>query len=108
MIAGTSKDKGEMSKKGEKEVIHSGHFMVSNFEAEAQDDEENVLLDVPDEGEKDDVRRDCKTSAYKRDHSGGLKQVTKVLNKHHHGVNEMFNIDSSLTKLFNAMSIAYK
>ena len=27
-----------------KEAIHSGHFMVSNFEAEAQDDEEDIKV----------------------------------------------------------------
>ena len=34
-----------------KEAIHSGHFMVSNFEAEAQDDEENIKVPVPEEVE---------------------------------------------------------
>ena len=29
-----------------KEAIHSGHFMISNFEAEAQDDEENIAVPV--------------------------------------------------------------
>ena len=29
-----------------KEAIHSGHFMVSNFEAEAQDDEEDIAVPV--------------------------------------------------------------
>ena len=33
-----------------KEAIHSGHFMVSNFEAEAQDDEEDIAVPV---GEND-------------------------------------------------------
>jgi hypothetical protein len=32
-----------------KEAIHSGHFMVSSFEAEAQDDEENIAVPVPEE-----------------------------------------------------------
>ena len=34
-----------------KEAIHSGHFMVSNFEAEAQDDEEDIAVPVPEEAE---------------------------------------------------------
>ena len=29
-----------------KEAIHSGHFMISNFEAEEQDDEENIAVPV--------------------------------------------------------------
>ena len=33
-----------------KEAIHSGHFMVSNFEAEAQDDEEDIAVPVSDLG----------------------------------------------------------
>lgn len=32
-----------------KETIHSGHFMVSNFEAEAQDDEFQVAVPVSEE-----------------------------------------------------------
>lgn len=33
----------------EKEAIHSGHFMVSHFEAEAQDDEDEVAVPVPED-----------------------------------------------------------
>ena len=29
-----------------KEAIHSGHFMVSNFEAEAQDDIDDIAVPV--------------------------------------------------------------
>lgn len=32
-----------------KETIHSGHFMVSSFEAEAQDDEYQVAVPVSEE-----------------------------------------------------------
>jgi len=32
-----------------KEAIHSGHFMISNFEAEAQDDKDNIAVPVPEE-----------------------------------------------------------
>ena len=32
-----------------KEAIHSGHFMVSNFEAEAQDDEEDIAVPVSED-----------------------------------------------------------
>ena len=35
-------------KSSERETIHSGHFMVSHFEAEAQDDED-VLVPVPED-----------------------------------------------------------
>ena len=30
--------------KRHKEAIHSGHFMVSNFEAEAQDDNDDIAI----------------------------------------------------------------
>ena len=39
-----------------KEAIHSGHFMVSNFEAEAQDDEEDIAVPVREE---DDWEEKC-------------------------------------------------
>lgn len=35
-----------------KEIIHSGQFMVSSFEAEAQDDEFQVAVPVPVSEEK--------------------------------------------------------
>ncbi|KAG8036071.1 hypothetical protein G9C98_004650 [Cotesia typhae] len=37
------------SPKDSRETIHSGHFMVSDFEAEAQDDEDELAVPVPEE-----------------------------------------------------------
>ena len=40
----------EAQRKKSKEIIHSGHFMVSDFEAEGRDDEDDeVLIPVPEE-----------------------------------------------------------
>ena len=35
-----------MAVRRHKEAIHSGHFMVSNFEAEAQDDIDDIAVPV--------------------------------------------------------------
>ncbi|XP_045617223.2 MLX-interacting protein isoform X2 [Procambarus clarkii] len=91
-----------MGRKGEKEVIHSGHFMVSDFEAEAQDDEENVLLEIPG-----DIYAGCSDPS-----RGNVPQeeegVITYAKKNRAARIETVSIDSSLTKLFNAMSIAYR
>ncbi|XP_076058400.1 MLX interacting protein mondo isoform X2 [Oratosquilla oratoria] len=90
---------GSMGRKTGKETIHSGHFMVSDFEAEAQDDEENVLLEIPED--------DIATSSGSHERGSGSNNQVDVT--HRPLVSkEMFAIDSSLTKLFNAMSIAYR
>lgn len=39
-----------------RETIHSGHFMVSDFEAEAQDDEDDLAVPVPDQEETQTTR----------------------------------------------------
>lgn len=74
--------------KPEKETIHSGHFMVSDFEAEAQDDEFNVAVALPDEEIKL-VVVPCEISTPKEK----TQQVS---------------IETSLTKLFQCMSLAYR
>lgn len=88
-----------MGKKGEKEVIHSGHFMVSDFEADAQDDEENVLLEIP--GDIEDVQVPSAPGNDPQSHQGVITFAKKSRV-------ETAGIDSSLTKLFNAMSLAYR
>lgn len=35
-------------RKKSKEIIHSGHFMVSDFEAEARDDDDEVSIPIPE------------------------------------------------------------
>ncbi|XP_037801771.1 MLX-interacting protein-like isoform X3 [Penaeus monodon] len=94
-----------MGRKGEKEVIHSGHFMVSDFEADAQDDEENVLLEIPGDG-------GIASSGFTLAGPGVEAQDQGVITYHATGMDrasrvETVSIDSSLTKLFKTMSIAY-
>ncbi|XP_035734613.1 MLX-interacting protein-like isoform X4 [Vespa mandarinia] len=84
-----------------KETIHSGHFMVSDFEAEAQDDEDELAVPVPDE------------------ENGKLAIMTPVgfsLKKFVDGdilddkpnSQQQLSIETSLNKLFQCMSLAYR
>ena len=111
------RNKVEGSKKmggKDKEIIHSGHFMVSDFDAiEALDEE--VLVEIPDpDGDKsgsDDENAEAKAKKAK-----GERSVKKAKIKHKNVIKyrsaaikcETISIDESLTKLFNAMDIAYK
>ena len=40
-------------RKKSKEIIHSGHFMVSDFEAEGRDDYDEVAIPVPESQDMD-------------------------------------------------------
>ncbi|XP_063888209.1 MLX-interacting protein-like isoform X2 [Scylla paramamosain] len=93
-----------MGRKGEKEVIHSGHFMVSDFEADAQDDEENVLLEIPGDIMEESAGSNEQGRARQQQEQG----VITYAKKSSRAKVETVSIDSSLTKLFNAMSIAYR
>ena len=42
-------DLSSMAVRRHKEAIHSGHFMVSNFEADEQDEDDIVGIPVPSE-----------------------------------------------------------
>nr|XP_023020570.1 MLX-interacting protein-like [Leptinotarsa decemlineata] len=81
----------------EKECIHSGHFMVSHFEAEEQDDEDNVAVPIPES-------TDPKTI---------VPLVTarprSIQNCTENQKNQLqLAIDTSLAKLFQCMSLAYR
>ncbi|XP_068086175.1 MLX-interacting protein [Anabrus simplex] len=79
-------------KKPEKETIHSGHFMVSHFEAEAQDDEYDVAIPLPEEETKFSV---VPSSAFtSQNYSDKTTQHV--------------SIETNLTKLFQCMSLAYR
>lgn len=41
----------QQERKRSKDPIHSGHFMVSDFEAEARDDDDEVAIPVPEDSE---------------------------------------------------------
>ncbi|XP_057657511.1 MLX-interacting protein isoform X1 [Diorhabda carinulata] len=83
--------------KPEKECIHSGHFMVSTFEAEEQDDEDNVAIPLP-ENNSDIIPLPLVSVQPKN------KNLSKVPQK----TQQQLSIDTSLAKLFQAMNIAYR
>lgn len=83
--------------KPEKESIHSGHFMVSHFEAEEQDDEDNVAIPIP---EVTDTKAIVQVRSQKQ---GSL--IDYVENKRNQ---QQLAIDTSLSKLFQCMSLAYR
>lgn len=83
--------------KDSRETIHSGHFMVSDFEAEAQDDEDELAVPVPEE------------------EAARLAIIAPVgfsLDKFVSSSNEksaqQLSIETSLNKLFQCMSLAYR
>lgn len=86
----------------EKETIHSGHFMVSHFEAEAQDDED-VLVPVPEEPRVLDNSRVNVLNITNSPSVSGLEipKQQKITAQH-------LSIETSLTKLFQCMSLAYR
>lgn len=84
----------------EKEIIHSGHFMVSNFEADAQDDED-VFASNSDEGKCEDTNSNVATLSSSSSNNQG-SAVHKVRPTQH------ISIETSLTKLFQCMSLAYR
>lgn len=83
--------------KMEKEAIHSGHFMVSHFEAEAQDDEYEVAVPVPEMRYPD--------SAAPQSYDLQVFNVNKAFRAVPPG---HLAIETSLTKLFQCMSLAYR
>lgn len=85
----------------EKETIHSGHFMVSHFEAEAQDDFDD-LVTVPDE--EQNVQKVTTVATYTV--SGAPKPYMPDIeeSKQH----QQLSIEISLTKLFKCMTLAYR
>lgn len=90
-----------ISKRPEKEAIHSGHFMVSHFEAEEQDDEDEVAVPVPE-----DVARHHSTPSIQLNFQPvaqyrGLESQKESSAQH-------LSIETSLSKLFQCMSLAYR
>ncbi|XP_008200427.3 carbohydrate-responsive element-binding protein isoform X2 [Tribolium castaneum] len=76
----------------EREAIHSGQFMVSTFEAEEQDDEDEVAVPIPEGAEADTT-------------IVPVKHSLRDINKNHQ---QQLSIDTSLSKLFQCMSLAYR
>lgn len=103
----------------EKEAIHSGHFMVSHFEAEEQDDEDEVAVPVPEDVLDDPVssREAYSRSAYNIQPLLAIRQGpgNDSLVAGASGVcgtsrepGQTLSIETSLSKLFQCMSLAYR
>ncbi|XP_050302035.1 MLX-interacting protein isoform X2 [Anthonomus grandis grandis] len=80
-----------------KESIHSGQFMVSQFEAEEQDDEDNVAVPIPEVIE--DSKVIVPVQVYIREN---------VDSSNNRKTQQQLFIDQSLAKLFQCMSLAYR
>ncbi|CAG9769010.1 unnamed protein product [Ceutorhynchus assimilis] len=78
-----------------KECIHSGQFMVSQFEAEEQDDEDNVAVPIPEV--IDNKALVTVNPFFQSTQSSNSKKTQQQL-----------FIDQSLSKLFHCMSLAYR
>lgn len=91
-----NKEANKDKEKPEKEAIHSGHFMVSHFEAEAQDDEDELAVPVPEVNEPKHEIVTIKPN----------KEKYQLQRKNNH--RPQIGIDTSLSKLFQCMSLAYR
>lgn len=85
--------------KPEKEAIHSGQFMVSHFEAEEQDDEDDLAVPIPEVVE---IKETFEVLPVRPAVAG--KTVSHKLQTNQ----QPLAIDTSLSKLFQCMSIAYR
>ncbi|XP_076289284.1 MLX interacting protein mondo isoform X2 [Lasioglossum baleicum] len=81
-----------------REAIHSGHFMVSDFEAEAQDDEDELAVPVPDE---EAARMAIITPL-------GFLHEKFASTFYSKKSPQQLSIETSLNKLFQCMSLAYR
>lgn len=95
-------DVSKIHSRGEKETIHSGHFMVSHFEAEAQDDFDD-LVSVPDE--EQNLQKVSVVATYTV--PGKTKTFTSF-DKESRKQHQQLSIEISLTKLFKCMTLAYR
>lgn len=85
--------------KSGKEAIHSGHFMVSHFEAEEQDDEDEVAVPIPEVTEM----KDTLVVVEDKPLYSGTKDNLRIKI-----CPQQIEIDTSLSKLFQCMSLAYR
>lgn len=93
-----------------RETIHSGHFMVSHFEAEAQDDEDTEISmpDPDDSGAIVDINSCTDVQLLNCSTSGTNFQSSNAIVPANARPNTSAVIDISLTKLFKCMNLAYR
>lgn len=88
-----------------RETIHSGHFMVSHFEAEAQDDEDTeISMPDPDESGAIAELNTCTDVVL----AGVNDQICNAIVTPNVRSNSSAVIDISLAKLFKCMNLAYR
>lgn len=83
-----------------RETIHSGHFMVSDFEAEAQDDEDELAVPVPEEEATTARLSIIAQPGFPHERFAGSSSNDKS--------SQQLSIETSLNKLFQCMSLAYR
>lgn len=88
----------------ERETIHSGQFMVSHFEAEAQDDEDQEIA-MPDPDENAILENTCTDVQLLSCNDGSNNNSLVPANSR---INNSAVIDISLAKLFKCMNLAYR
>lgn len=99
MHQGASGHRGnKIENRDSRETIHSGHFMVSDFEAEAQDDEDELAVPVPEE----EAARLAIIAPI------GFSLEKFVSNSSVDKTSQQLSIETSLNKLFQCMSLAYR
>lgn len=97
------KNRTDGNQEKEKEIIHSGHFMVSHFEAEAQEDEDAELPE-PDESCDTIVELNRCTDVALLPSN----QISHNVVASHPKTSNNAVIDISLAKLFKCMNLAYR
>lgn len=92
-----------------RETIHSGHFMVSHFEAEAQDDEDTEI-EMPDPDENAIVELNPCTEVQLLNCVSGnnIGSTNTAIVAANNRTNNNAVIDISLAKLFKCMNLAYR
>lgn len=92
--------------RGGRETIHSGHFMVSHFEAEAQDDEDTEIeMPDPDESAIVELSPDTDVQLLNTTDSNAGNAIVTVNSRIS---SSSAVIDISLAKLFKCMNLAYR
>lgn len=96
MFTVANRDAGPQQKQQGREAIHSGHFMVSHFEAEEQDDEYELAVPIPE------------VTEIKEEFGAGPIAIQRQVVLRQPVMQQPIAIDTSLAKLFQCMSIAYR
>lgn len=89
-----------------RETIHSGQFMVSHFEAEAQDDEDTEI-EMPDPDENAAVELNTCTDVQLLPSGSNSSTSTAIVAASSRSSSSAV-IDISLAKLFKCMNLAYR